>query len=106
MVGKTNKRSEVVFPFGGLITKGIKSSVSADSSPLILNLAAYTPLLIKFGTFKVKSTSPALSSSVLFISPANSLNILLYDFCKTLAKTRSEERRVGKECRSRWSPYH
>ena len=22
------------------------------------------------------------------------------------AKNRSEERRVGKECRSRWSPYH
>ena len=22
------------------------------------------------------------------------------------SKTRSEERRVGKECRSRWSPYH
>ena len=25
---------------------------------------------------------------------------------KTLVKQRSEERRVGKECRSRWSPYH
>ena len=24
----------------------------------------------------------------------------------TLAGIRSEERRVGKECRSRWSPYH
>ena len=24
----------------------------------------------------------------------------------TQAKKRSEERRVGKECRSRWSPYH
>ena len=23
-----------------------------------------------------------------------------------LANMRSEERRVGKECRSRWSPYH
>ena len=23
-----------------------------------------------------------------------------------LVKARSEERRVGKECRSRWSPYH
>ena len=23
-----------------------------------------------------------------------------------LKQTRSEERRVGKECRSRWSPYH
>ena len=22
------------------------------------------------------------------------------------SRTRSEERRVGKECRSRWSPYH
>ena len=25
---------------------------------------------------------------------------------KDLALVRSEERRVGKECRSRWSPYH
>ena len=24
----------------------------------------------------------------------------------TLVDARSEERRVGKECRSRWSPYH
>ena len=24
----------------------------------------------------------------------------------TLSRSRSEERRVGKECRSRWSPYH
>ena len=27
-------------------------------------------------------------------------------FSVTLVKNRSEERRVGKECRSRWSPYH
>ena len=26
--------------------------------------------------------------------------------CTKLNKDRSEERRVGKECRSRWSPYH
>ena len=25
---------------------------------------------------------------------------------KRLQEIRSEERRVGKECRSRWSPYH
>ena len=24
----------------------------------------------------------------------------------TLKRSRSEERRIGKECRSRWSPYH
>ena len=29
------------------------------------------------------------------------------DFVATVtARSRSEERRVGKECRSRWSPYH
>ena len=26
--------------------------------------------------------------------------------CEDIPDTRSEERRVGKECRSRWSPYH
>ena len=30
----------------------------------------------------------------------------LFDAADTLASSRSEERRVGKECRSRWSPYH
>ena len=27
-------------------------------------------------------------------------------YCLNLDLPRSEERRVGKECRSRWSPYH
>ena len=30
--------------------------------------------------------------------------VAVYDALK--ARRRSEERRVGKECRSRWSPYH
>ena len=45
------------------------------------------------------------------------LNVLLASFITTnlittitsatvLDENRSEERRVGKECRSRWSPYH
>ena len=32
---------------------------------------------------------------------AEKLNVNVSDF-----EIRSEERRVGKECRSRWSPYH
>ena len=28
------------------------------------------------------------------------------DVTSIKARVRSEERRVGKECRSRWSPYH
>ena len=30
----------------------------------------------------------------------------LFNLLIALALARSEERRVGKECRSRWSPYH
>ena len=29
-----------------------------------------------------------------------------YQVYTEVCSTRSEERRVGKECRSRWSPYH
>ena len=40
----------------------------------------------------------------------NQLGILSRDEALDLAdekkRSRSEERRVGKECRSRWSPYH
>ena len=31
---------------------------------------------------------------------------LLTSFVEDFLSRRSEERRVGKECRSRWSPYH
>ena len=33
-------------------------------------------------------------------------NKVFYIGFRTPAEDRSEERRVGKECRSRWSPYH
>ena len=37
----------------------------------------------------------------------NKAGIASYDLEQAaLAIIRSEERRVGKECRSRWSPYH
>ena len=44
-----------------------------------------------------KSTAPALQKGY------NSLQKKATDVA---APQRSEERRVGKECRSRWSPYH
>ena len=34
------------------------------------------------------------------------INVLLQAIAEIGAMVRSEERRVGKECRSRWSPYH
>ena len=34
------------------------------------------------------------------------LDDIFIGFCRSEGHPRSEERRVGKECRSRWSPYH
>ena len=37
---------------------------------------------------------------------AHAIETSLMGFAGLAALERSEERRVGKECRSRWSPYH
>ena len=34
------------------------------------------------------------------------LHVIRHTAAHIMAQARSEERRVGKECRSRWSPYH
>src|SRR2546423_14739671 len=39
------------------------------------------------------------------LKAGEAVELPLYDF-RTHTRQRSEERRVGKECRSRWSPYH
>ena len=36
----------------------------------------------------------------------NTVRSMVMDKDQIMAFLRSEERRVGKECRSRWSPYH
>src|SRR5258705_13141 len=68
---------------GSMIGSGI-FLVSAESSRLV---AAPGWLLVAWALAGVLTITGALS-------------------CAELAAMRSEERRVGKECRSRWSPYH
>ena len=42
----------------------------------------------------------------LFLKQFKNIMIILLLVVGFLSLIRSEERRVGKECRSRWSPYH
>ena len=42
----------------------------------------------------------------LFSHSLTDICLLVRDRQKAESMFRSEERRVGKECRSRWSPYH
>ena len=49
----------------------------------------------------VKKADAAVKTMHDFTSPE-----VLYEELINSVRKRSEERRVGKECRSRWSPYH
>src|SRR3712207_8443102 len=55
--------------------------------------------------YLVKATDASGQSSYKTGSVKSKARDILVDFSK-ITMIRSEERRVGKECRSRWSPYH
>ena len=64
----------------------------------LVQLAAYTlKWLIGFGNPLISAPLLAMRLDNTLITPGSLLPDLVI---------RSEERRVGKECRSRWSPYH
>ena len=73
---------------------------------LLLSACSTQKLTNESDTSDTTATSEALSSEIQSSEVAENtsdhypLTIQTYRLC------RSEERRVGKECRSRWSPYH
>src|ERR1039457_2533606 len=62
-------------------------------------------IIVKAGTgtdlFSTTGFSPQFSSSI--VNSAHAAGLWIFGYNRSY---RSEERRVGKECRSRWSPYH
>ena len=59
-------------------------------------MATFMPVSGSFSTYATRFVDPSLG----FALGWN------YWFNWVITQLRSEERRVGKECRSRWSPYH
>jgi len=98
----------IVVAFSGLAIVGIKASVMVAALLTLIGIGGLgvligagvlvdTPAILEglqapFMTFDVRAIGLIASTSVL----------AFYAFIGF----RSEERRVGKECRSRWSPYH
>src|SRR3712207_9337312 len=109
---QNNKILAVIPARGG--SKGIarKNIKEIEGLPLI----AYTLQESQFSKYldrtivstedlEIKEVAERYGGEVPFLRPAE----LAQDISKTIdciVHTRSEERRVGKECRSRWSPYH
>ena len=90
---------------------GAGSAVFGKLDPLIMGdyshiLPAGVPLL-SFAIFQTAFC--ATSATIVSGSMAERTKFsayCIYSACISLFLYRSEERRVGKECRSRWSPYH
>src|SRR2546423_357401 len=76
------------------------------------NFIAGTHLKSSLLRLALKSTTKSIVS--LFLTSSDSIFVSALSLCSVqlpsepgrLETMRSEERRVGKECRSRWSPYH
>ena len=71
----------------------------------VISLAAFIYVLIKYQSVKKNMN---LKASVM-LRESNELTSILQNinvYYLLIDRDRSEERRVGKECRSRWSPYH
>ena len=88
------------------------------SYPEMVKLAEGTPVIVPAGIEQDFKITPAQleaaitpkTKALILCSPSNPTGSVysaeeLAGLAEVLKK-RSEERRVGKECRSRWSPYH
>ena len=102
------------------LTRAIDQIAAVPSTPALrreqikLQVALITPLLHVKG-FAAPETKAAAERARLLIEQAEAIGEFLEDplLCGWSSfrpgmrfPVRSEERRVGKECRSRWSPYH
>ena len=97
--GHSQPVSEIGTPFDGgwpykVTDQGSSYSVETPESTWTLPKKSWLG-------YKWKRTS---ISPIITIPSLSSLASVAVDYNATVS--RSEERRVGKECRSRWSPYH
>ena len=82
---------------------GIVRTIHGDVDPATLGVVNAHDHLIRVGAGEVY-----IDPDHLLVDEDKAAQEATYfvEASKRFALTRSEERRVGKECRSRWSPYH
>ena len=68
----------------------------------LINILKKSPKKIVF----TEGTDARILEASSRLLASNFLEPILVGKVEDVEKARSEERRVGKECRSRWSPYH
>src|SRR5689334_25030504 len=79
------------------VTKVVKGGKNLSFAALVV-VGDPSAAVVGYGSGKAKEVPQAIRKGI----ESAKKNLIRVN----LTQTRSEERRVGKECRSRWSPYH
>src|SRR5260370_27837284 len=92
----------VFLPYFALLNAAFSPNATTLVTPSTLTLHN-----IVFVFTELSSTQLALNNTVILRTATATIGtILALVIAYVTTRRRSEERRVGKECRSRWSPYH
>src|SRR5256886_15469673 len=95
-----------LFPYTTLFRSRVEAAIRGAADTLRLTVAPLTApaaVLVNPGYVTLMTLSPGNTAQLAAVVT----DIAGKQLSPSLATwTRSEERRVGKECRSRWSPYH
>src|SRR2546427_13114194 len=100
-----------LFPYTTLFRSFFEGRAIAAWAALGVATLTKGPIALALVLFAVVPHALATGSPVRRLFPWRGLAVfalvtLPWFLAVTLRHPRSEERRVGKECRSRWSPYH
>ena len=82
-------------------TKNINEPAINLNSLLLLIISKPPPCFFIESNSKVRRMTTSI-----YLRAIVPLTLIIKMRSENIANIRSEERRVGKECRSRWSPYH
>ena len=80
-------------------------AIAAHEEMLTPYLRQELEVLLRDG-YRLLRLADSLSTVECYELPPNAAVFPLWQQLQECLESRSEERRVGKECRSRWSPYH
>ena len=95
----------LVSPDRSLFDEQVKEVTIPAENGEMQALPLHTPTIAKLGVGELSCTLAGGTRKRVVVS--GGFVEVLPDKVTVLVRTaRSEERRVGKECRSRWSPYH
>src|SRR3712207_7022902 len=82
------------------------TGVQTCALPILTIIIIYACYILVHQQMTIKNKKIQLENCKIELQKVNDQHQKLLDTIKMSETNRSEERRVGKECRSRWSPYH